>query len=246
VPYYVLMCDIKDSTLMSADARNICQIRLKEAKNLINSLLFDDDLKLVFNSGDSVQGFSRDAQVVFKAGVLLQHLMHPNKMHIGIGSGDLHVIDQTEGSNACDGPAYHEALKSIETSKYQSLDFVVRFPDDADGLINSLLHAIQLVKSDKTEKQNTFAAISCLLDVSNYNEQVCGFIAKYYASNQNADDFVLMAQSTRNTAEILGMLEATSKQNIRNILNKSKAREINYFYLSCLKYLRQSYKWGIG
>ncbi|NLG25408.1 MAG: hypothetical protein GX558_08625 [Clostridiales bacterium] len=227
--YYALIVDLIDSKKMDPPARQQCQRRLKAAKDLVNDLFRASDLSIEFSSGDSLQGFTADGALALRAGLLLACLAHPARLHCGIGRGELYVIDRLEGTNASDGPAFHDAARALEQSKARPADVVAHLGGDAEGLIAMLLDAAQALRLRNTERQNWYAAALCALELSGRD---AGVIAHLGAQSEAPGE-----NPPKNDAALLARIAGTSVQNVRQALRRSCAREIYGCYAACLDYL---------
>ncbi len=239
--YYVFMIDLKNSTLMDKDTRVRCQNMLNTAKQIINSMFHKDGLELVFASGDSIQGFSTNASIVFKACIIAQYIMFPVEIHAGIGSGELYInwSNEPEGSNSCDGPAYHSAKKCIIKSRDEVLDCVIDFSTSLisiDVLFNTILKTIQSIKESNTTLQNSYLAAYVLLVFTDQAPLAIQNISTYKA-NKNIE--VVEIQNVRDILppQLLTKLFDVTIQNVRTVLKRSFALEISDLYQACLSYL---------
>jgi hypothetical protein len=237
VAYFVWMIDLKDSKKMSADARRESQARLKEAKNAVNRLL-KGTARLEFSSGDSVQGYADDAACALRVCLLVVFLMQPYEMHCGIGAGEIYVLDD-EGTNASDGPAYHDALKSLERSKKEAREIAVHTESNLDELINCLLSSVQRIRESNTEKQNLYVAFLVLASLSEFDADLMRAARFLSDGGGTQPDFPAGdASDLKNfTVQTFRHFYGTTAQNVYATLKKSNAEFIAEAYNTCIRYL---------
>lgn len=239
--YFVFMVDLKDSKKMGEEERRSCQARLKEAKNAVNRYAAGR-ARAEFSSGDSLQGYTDDPALALRVCLLILFLMYPVPVHCGVGCGEIYVFDSEEGTNANDGPAYHDALAAIERSKREGREIVARFGASADGLIDRLLASAEVIRDRNTAMQNQYAALYCLMHLSESDNTILdaglpGYdYVKYDMFSPKGDDETLI--------EYISRVFGTSAKNAYNMLKKSRAAFLCGIYGSCLEYLSSEKREG--
>lgn len=199
---------------MDAGVRRLAQARLKEAKNAVNALF--SEVRVAFSSGDSLQGYTQDAALALRICLLIVFLMKPYEIHCGIGTGAIYVLDE-EGTNASDGPAYHDALSSLERSKGEGRALAAHFGGPGDELINRLMASVQIIMERNTKKQNAYVNLMCVNLLSHPEADMKGLRKRAIEHFQEATN--------------------TSIQNVYSMLHKSKAEFIAEACHTCVRYL---------
>lgn len=235
--YFVLMIDLKDSKKMDGDARRESQARLKRAKNAVNRFLAGT-ARLEFSSGDSLQGHTDDAALALRICLLVVFLMHPYEMHCGIGMGEIYVLDE-EGTNASDGPAYHDAVNALGQSKKQARELVVHAGSNVDALINCLLSSVQMIRGNNTEKQNLYVAFLVIASLSRLDAEMMAAVRFLFGEDVLPPDLTAGDEKDLKnfTVQYFHHLFGTTAQNVYAMLKKSNAEFIAEAYHTCIRYL---------
>lgn len=219
---------------MDADTRRKYQLKLKNTKNTINNYIKNRDMKIEFSSGDSLQGFTKDPVLAFTVCILIEYIMHPIKIHAGIGNGEIYVMDNTEGSNANDGPAYHSAASSLEISKKTSRELVVSFESSMDDFLNQILALIERIKIRNTEKQNFYLSLFCYLQLFDFNYEIINKII----GDHEVHNLDSLNANVQNHASYISKAFETTLQNTYDMLKKSDAQIVCESYFICINYLK--------
>lgn len=237
VAYFVFMIDLVDSRKMSGDVRRESQARLKEAKNAVNKFLAGS-ARLEFSSGDSLQGHTDNAALALRICLLVVFLMHPYEMHCGIGAGEIYVLDD-ESTNASDGPAYHDAVKSLAQSKDEARELVVHTGSNLDEMINCLLSSVQMIRGNNTEKQNLYVAFLAVASLSKRDAELMTAARFLFDGDVPPPDLTAGdGKDLKNyTVQYFHHLFGTTAQNVYAMLKKSNAEFIAGAYLTCIRYL---------
>lgn len=233
--YYVFMIDLMESKKMDEDARRESQARLKNVKNVVNAFA---NARVAFSSGDSLQGYFSDAALALRICLLIVYLMDPIAVHCGIGTGEIYVIDEEEGTNASDGPAYHDALRSLERSKNETREIAAHFGIGADALIETALESARLLRNANTGRQNMFATLASLACLSDGDRRIVELgiqsAGLYGAACPDGD---VRLDERQHLAHFIARATNTSIQNGYDMIRKSNALFIAGTYRTCLHFL---------
>lgn len=220
---------------MDEEARRESQARLKQTRNALNGFLAGA-ARAEFSSGDSLQGYTKDAALALRICLLAVYLMHPYELHCGIGTGEIYVLD--DDTNASDGPAYHDALESLERSKREAREVAAHFGIHTDGVLNALLLASQLLKKANTDRQNLYVALVCLLILSHGDGEIMKLcLANAGFPGDQSFEIDDIAAEKRNLAELTARLAKTTRQNSYDMLKKSNALSIAEMCDTCVSFL---------
>ena len=164
---------------------------------------YKDDIASGFTItlGDEFQGLLHSTQNVLSIIEEIKNAMHPIKLRLGIGIGDIDTEIQKEKALGADGPAYYNARDAVnklkegekknETPKQSVLFSVSEKENQHLDLVNAALSLCHLVELGWTEKQRRMynlmkqnnssqVTVAGILDVNKSSVQKSIEALKYY------------------------------------------------------------------
>ncbi len=163
--YYAIISDIVKSR--DLDDRKSVQIALDKELKRINSR-YESVIaaKFLITIGDEFQGLLTDGSRILDIMSEIQFELHPVKLRVGIGIGEISTGINPEMAIGADGPAYYKARESLMDIKhlshsnktaYSNIMIKIashnRHIEILSNLLNSTLIAISSIESNWTEKQ---------------------------------------------------------------------------------------------
>ncbi len=163
--YYAIISDIVKSR--NLDDRKAVQAALdKELKRINTKYESVIAAKFLITIGDEFQGLLRDGSRILDIMSEIQFALHPVKLRVGIGIGEISTGINPEMAIGADGPAYYmarESLMGIKQLSYSNksaysnimikVDSQRKDIEILNNLLNSILIAISSIESNWTEKQ---------------------------------------------------------------------------------------------
>lgn len=157
--YCVLMADLIASREYDEEKRKQTQQNLDWIIQTLNEIYQHQLAKpVMFSGGDEVQGLFLKSSDAYEYARLLELLMFPAKIRIGLGIGEWSLRLDDEQSTKQDGPAYHLARKAVEELKLQRSAPTIRFCCAArhgEEVLNGfygMLHALEEKQSKGQRK----------------------------------------------------------------------------------------------
>lgn len=118
--YCALMADIVASRGYDGEERDRIQLNLDLIVKTLNVIYQKSLVKpVMFSGGDEVQGLFRQPAEAYEYARLLQLLLLPARVRIGLGIGEWSLRVDDDQSTKQDGPAYHLARETVEQMKAQ-------------------------------------------------------------------------------------------------------------------------------
>lgn len=120
--YTALIMDIENSRLYPVKERNIIQYRIYEIVKELNVILSSVIVMNVeFSGGDELEGLFLSEEAALSYLEIFESLIAPVRIRWGIGTGEWNVRVKGAGTNAQDGPAYHNARDDMEKRRLSNL-----------------------------------------------------------------------------------------------------------------------------
>lgn len=143
--YFVLMIDLKNSRELSEKLRIESQKKLLYSIEKCNKFFKEIKLKLVFSSGDSIQGLFVNFESALLSFDLIKSYMYPFEIRSCIAQGSIHekLLNGLNDSNYVDGEVYHKAIAGLELTKAKEFELYI---DVKNKLYNSI--ANQLLRNN--------------------------------------------------------------------------------------------------
>lgn len=183
--YAAFVLDIKNSKGMEEDIRAECQKKLLKITEFINNI-FSSNLeeKIVFASGDSVQGLFDNVKNAVGCYYLAKFLLYPFQLRCGIGFGEIneyikHIknTDKHLDSNFVDGSSYHLAINALNTAKERNYNILI-FSDSPqdDIVINQVFKTSMTLEELQTSYQkDIFDIFNLLFPITYGSKQINSF-----------------------------------------------------------------------
>ncbi|MCL2522763.1 MAG: SatD family protein [Erysipelotrichales bacterium] len=192
--FAALLIDIKNSRELSESERMQCQDQISLAIEIVNSLLtLKLEKKLVFSSGDSIQGLFLDTSEALKCFFILKNLLYPFEIRGSVGYGKINDVNPNnkeyiDNVNFLDGEAFHRAAEGLDIGKKSNYNIIISSEDQSNNLIvNQMLQTIYILENMQTKKQKEiqffFRSIFPYLDsscnIESYLQKITPLISKY-------------------------------------------------------------------
>lgn len=162
--------------------------------NYLNNVFKSEiEKKVEISAGDSFQGLFDNLESAFLYARIAQMLLHPTKIRVGIGIGELDYMDNDFGTNLLDGEAYHNAKNAIEKiskSNEEMITIEARCQDET--LMNSLnliLRMYYQLRNLYSENTLTVMLLNELLNPMSMNGEI------HYLPNANEQELELISKS---------------------------------------------------
>lgn len=161
--HYAIIGDIKESKTLSN--RDDVQEKLKRVLDDINRMYsIDIAAKFLITLGDEFQGLLLNSNSIIQIVKYIQRELHPVKIRIGIGIGEISTKINKEAAIGADGPAFYAARNLIskihdyeKKMKTQAPDIQISSYANENIFeikeINTLLSLIKTIEDNWTEKQ---------------------------------------------------------------------------------------------
>lgn len=261
--YVSLIADIENSRGYSVLERNHIQkymFRYIEALNQV----FEKSLEfsVVFSAGDEIQGLFRDITDAVLYMRILEMLIRPVKMRVGIGIGEWNIKIEDGVSTQQDGPAYHRARTALDEVRKKQIQRY-RIISDAcdDELVNNLLNASYVLKEQQGDMQNTAYIMMELLypfikagEILDYDVIVELFEGKHESrigtgiekisepviidgKNFDSEKVIIKRGMSTHIAKIMGC----SRQNTDKLIKRGYAIAIRNMDYVALQYIEREY-----
>ncbi|HHU55956.1 MAG TPA: hypothetical protein GXZ48_04625 [Acholeplasmataceae bacterium] len=254
--YCAMMVDIKDSQKLKQDKRIKIQKKLIDVIALLNKTFVNQlKYKLVFNSGDSVQGLFYKPFDALKYYFSLKDLLYPYEVRLGLGVGSIVIDFENYDSNMQDGPAYHNALSALKLAKKENVDAIIETKTKLDYYVNELLYILFILENSQSNNQKDVNNLINLLLPVGYKIPFTD-LQKYLLTNisqydkieiSNLDEYDLIDKKSKFSKNIympslalkISKLLGTSRENIRQIIKNGKINEIRKLRELILKFLEE-------
>jgi SatD family (SatD) len=255
--YAAMIIDMINSRKLEHNRRIQAQKNLKKYSEFLNKIFSESmKYKVVFSSGDSVQGLFYHPIHALHYFQFLKHLMEPIKLRSGIGIGELTVDLEGMDSNMQDGPAYYYAQEVIEELKENGGYVKINSNSSHDQYINAYLQILELLENDLTEKRKAVGILMDLLfpvkeirddegiyqelleDVFNHHELIKDLVV---IDTQTFLREIGVHHTTKSLPTYLSLLTNTTRQNNEQLIKKGKLNEIKNLKKICQQFLTDFY-----
>lgn len=256
--YVAVIMDLRASQKMSPEERQRCQEKMGRVLALVNDVYGPCMAsKAEFSAGDSIQALFKTKHDALNFCFSVQKLMHPYQLYTGVGIGELYAHVANEGSNAQDGPCYHNARQALEAcGKTQSITFLSA-TKDAMNFLNSLLFLLTFAELEQTKKQkdigNLFELTQPLaiqeVESPTYRDALAAFVKENVTTYQikdisAIDDIVSLKVIDENglgrasnwygaVSKLLG----TTYENIRQMMVAGQILKIRHIKAMCIDFV---------
>lgn len=162
--YVSLIMDVEKSRMYPIDQRNSIQKYMNRYIDCLNDFFCNDiKYRVTFSAGDELQGLFFDVTAAVLFFRMFEMLMRPVKIRAGIGVGEWTVKVEEGLSTQQDGPVYHRARQAIEEASKMQLQNVRICSEKDDILVNHLINASNVLKTQQIYMQNMVLVILELL-----------------------------------------------------------------------------------
>ena len=190
--------DVVDSRKYEDRAK--VQKRLIYSINYLNESFVDYIVKNVeVSSGDSVQGLFNDASMSFLYVRMLQMMMTPIKLRVGIGFGDIDYLDDSYTSNMLDGSAYHNARLALEVIEDVKENSVYLSADIHSKVLlnsaNGMLKMYYQIKSKQSLKSSLMQLLYEIINPLSLDGSVRYLINEEFLDNIRSADLQIIDSS---------------------------------------------------
>ena len=155
--YCACMADIVASRDYDAQERDRIQRNLDLIVKTLNEIYQKRLTKpVMFSGGDEVQGLFERAEDAYEYARLLQLLMLPAEVRIGLGVGEWSLRVDDELSTKQDGPAYHYARKAVEQLKAQRSAPAIHFccqDETKEEMFNGVYRMVDALEKKQSKGQ---------------------------------------------------------------------------------------------
>ncbi|HEY8444781.1 MAG TPA: SatD family protein [Bacilli bacterium] len=255
--YYAMMVDIKNSHELSIEDRKNYQLKINDAITILNKKFINNlKYKMVFSSGDSIQGLFYhliDAVIYY---YLLIDFCYPIEVRCGIGGGELSLDLSNYDSNMQDGPAYHNALKAITQCKDEDVKMIINCLRKEDYFLNEMFYLSYLYETRLSDKQADLNnLINLLLPINTKIEE--DYFKKYVLTNIKHYDKIKIEELDllnnnikdehtfqkniipTNIARIASNILGTSRENIRQMIINGDLNQIRKLRLLIIQFIKE-------
>jgi len=252
-----MMVDIKNSHQLSIEDRKNYQLKINDAITILNNKFASNlKYKMVFSSGDSIQGLFYnllDAVIYY---YLLIDLCYPIEVRCGIGGGELSLDLSNFDSNMQDGPAYHNALKAITKCKDEDVKMIIWLDKKEDYFLNEMFYLSYLYEIRLSDKQadlnnliNLLIPINTKLEEDYFQKYILTNIKHYDKikvdeldlTNIHMKDELAFQKNIlpTNVSKIASDILGTSRENIRQMIINGDLNQIRKLRLLIIQFIKE-------
>ena len=172
--YAVLIVDLKQSRLYSVEDRTSIQNYILEVIQKLNNVFKHKIVREIeFSAGDEIQGLFQTPDAAYLYFRLLNMLLFPVEIRVGIGIGEWNVKIKEASTTVQDGSAYHNARYAIEEVKNTMGDSILFYSGNTEDIfVNGAADAAFMMTKRHSEYQNKLMLLSELLYPVDANESI--------------------------------------------------------------------------